>query len=380
MTDPLRIRPTRAEIDLAALRSNFRLLTEAARGATPIPVVKANAYGHGVNHVAPVLVGAGARALGVALVEEALELRALGIQGPVLILGLGGGYAGAYDLVVKEAFWPTVYTPEHVEGLGQAARKQRVQVKVHLKVDTGMGRIGVLPQDLDALLKSLAQWPEVILDGVSSHFANADLADRGFTQVQVERLREALEKIRLAGFSPQWRHLGNSAGIFALPEVRDGLALNAVRPGVALYGLSPADWIPEARSLAPVLSWKSGVAHLKRVPEGTAISYGSTWVARRPSVIASIPVGYADGYSRHHSNLAHMLVRGRKAPIAGRVCMDMCMLDVTDIPEVTVGDDVVLLGRQGEESVTAAQLAEWSHTIHYEVVCGIGRRVPRVAV
>jgi alanine racemase len=381
MSPSPRIRPTRAEINLAALRSNFRLLKKAGGEALAIPVVKANAYGHGVEHVAPALVAEGAKALGVALVEEAVELRELGITAPVLILGLGGGYdGGGYEEVVRRGFWPTVYTPEHVEGFGRAANALGTQVKVHVKIDTGMGRIGALPAELEALLAAFQKHPSVILDGVSSHFANADLADRAFTQTQVGRLQAALGAIRAAGFAPSWRHLGNSAGIFALPEVKDGLKLNAVRPGVALYGLSPAGWIAEGQSLLPVMTWKSGIAHLKTVAAGTPISYGSTWTAKRESRIATIPVGYADGYSRHFSNVGQMLVRGHRTPIAGRVCMDMCMLDVTDVPGAALNDEVVLMGEQGSERISTQQLADLSHTLHYEVVCGVGRRVPRVAV
>jgi alanine racemase len=355
MTKP-RIRPTRAELDLQALRSNVALLQKHSGSAELLAVVKANAYGHGVNWVAPALEAAGIRLMGVALVEEALELRALGIQTPILVLGLGGTYDGAWDILCENRLWPTIYRPDQVRDLAAVARRRNERVKAHVKIDTGMGRLGAQAHELDALLDAFDAHPELILDGLSSHFANADLADRGVTQAQVERFRAALARVRQRKHEPTYRHL----------------------PGLALYGLSPAAWIPDSSALRPVLQWKTAIAHLKSVAEGTAISYGGTWVARRPSKIATLPVGYADGYSRHHSNLAHVLVRGHRAAIAGRVCMDMCMIDVTDVPDASVGDEVVLLGTQGSERVSADDLAAWSHTIHYEVVCGIGHRVPRV--
>jgi alanine racemase len=180
------------------------------------------------------------------------------------------------------------------------------------------------------------------------------------------------------GFRPAWRHLSNSAGVMHLPEARDGLELNMIRPGMLLYGLYPALWLRQIAPLRPVLAWKTGVVHLKKVPSGTPISYGSTWRAPRESVIATAPVGYADGYSRKFSNTGQMLVRGSRAPVVGRVCMDMCMMDVTQIPEVQVGDEVVLLGRQGSEEISAEELAGLAQTINYEVICGLGARVPRI--
>jgi alanine racemase len=376
----LRIRPTRAEISASALAHNFKVLQEAAGGMALIPVVKANAYGHGVKEVVPVLLREGARMLAVALVEEAMELRALGVDVPMLLLGLGGGYDGAWDLLLEQDLWPTLYRADHLEAFAAAARRRGKKAKFNLKVDTGMGRIGVLPGELDELLTVLGHLPELVLAGLSSHFANADLADPQVTEAQTKQFGELLEQIRARGHAPELAHLSNSAGIFALSDVWKRLGLNAVRPGVALYGLPPAPWMVDAKKLRPVMTWKTEIAHLKRVAAGTPVSYGGTWIAQRESLIASLPLGYADGYSRHHSNTGHVLVGGRKAPIAGRVCMDMVMVDVTDIPGVALGDEGVLMGTQGEERITAAQLAEWSHTIHYEVVCGVGSRVPRVTV
>jgi alanine racemase len=372
------IRPTRAEIDLAALGHNLRATRTLSGPAEVLAVVKANAYGHGAVDVALTLEREGVRFLGVALVEEGIELRNAGVQAPILVLG--GSYEGGYELMVEHDLVPTVFREDHFEGLAAAAKKAGRTVDAHLKVDTGMGRIGVLPDDLVPLLRSARRFPEVRLDGLLSHFANADLADAELTQRQVERFKEALKAMRGEGYAPSYRHLSNSAGVLDLPEVRDGLELNLLRPGLMLYGVAPAAHLRTVLSLRPVLSWKTAVTHVKAVPAGTPISYGSTWVAQRPSMIATLPVGYADGYVRRYSSRAEVLVRGQRARIAGRVCMDMCLVDVTDVPGVAVGDEVVLLGQQGKEAITADELAGLGETIPYEVLCGVGARVPRVAI
>jgi alanine racemase len=372
----LLLRPTRAEIDLAALRLNVAAIRKMAPRAEILAVVKANAYGHGAITIARALEEERVRMLAVALIEEGIELRNAGIRSPILVLG--GSYAAGYDLMVDHALTPAIFQPEHLEAFARAARTARVRVQAHLKVDTGMGRIGILPWDLDAFLDRAANFPEVEIDGLLSHFANADLEDWEFTREQVRRFKDAHGRMRARGLQPRWRHLSNSAGVIDLPEVRDGMELNMVRPGIMLYGLSPAGWLREATELHPVLSWKTAVIHLKQVAAGTPISYGGTWRAPRPSLIATLPMGYADGYSRKYSNRAQVLIRGRRANVVGRVCMDMSMVDVTDVPGARVGDEVVLLGQQGEERIPAEELADLAQTIHYEVICGVGARVPRV--
>lgn len=369
------IRPTRAEIDLGALRQNLAAVRALAPRAEVLAVVKANGYGHGAVLVARALEREGVRFLGVALVEEGLELRSAGVKAPILVLS--GAYEGGYELMVEHDLVPTVFRPEHLEGYARAARRAGRRVKAHVKVDTGMGRVGLLEGELGPFLDVAARCPEVELEGLLSHFANADLADPAFTQEQVRRFKAALAALRARGISPSFRHLSNSAGVLALPEVRDGLELNLVRPGLMLYGLSPAARLRGVAELSPVMTWKTAIIHLKRVPAGTPISYGGTWVAPRESLVATLPLGYADGYSRMCSNKAEVLVRGRRARIAGRVCMDLCMVDVTDVPGVAVGDEVVLLGAQGGERITAEELAAHAQTIPYEVICGVGARVPR---
>jgi alanine racemase len=372
-----RIRPTRAEIDLSALVCNVRTLRAAAPGCGLLAMVKADAYGHGAQLVARVLEAEGVELLGVALIEEGLALREVGVRSEILVLG--GAYSGGWDALVEARLCPAVFREDHLEAFAAAARRHGVEPRAHLKVDTGMARLGAMPQEVPALLVR-ARALGVALDGVLSHFANADLADAATTREQLERFKTVLRQVDGAGFRPRWRHLANSAALVALPTARDGKLLNLVRPGVALYGLSSAPWITPERPLEPVLSWKTAIVHLKEVPTGTAVSYGGTWTAQRPTRIATLPVGYADGYARRLSNRAQVLVRGQRAPVVGRVCMDLCMVDVTDVPDASLEDEVVLLGRQGAEDIGATELAGWAETISYEVLCAVGARVPRVAV
>lgn len=372
------IRPTRAELDLGALNRNLATLRTAAPGVDVLAVVKADAYGHGAVPISRALEAAGVRFLGVALVEEGLALREAGLRSDILVLG--GAYDGGWEAMLEHGMIPVVFRPEHLTALEAAARARKTTARAHMKVDTGMGRLGVLPADVPAFLEAARACRNVSLEGLCSHFANADLADAALTELQVTRFRTALGQMRAAGFDPRWRHLSNSAGLLALPEARDGVEMNLARPGLGLYGLQPAPWLRPPRMLEPVLSWKTTVVHLKSVPTGTPISYGSTWTAPRPSRIATLPVGYADGWSRLLSNRGAVLVRGRRAPVVGRVCMDLCMVDVTDIPGAEVGDEVVLIGRQGAEVQDAHQLAALQNTIAYDVLCAIGARVPRVAM
>lgn len=373
-----RIRPTRAEIDLAALRSNLAAVRSLAPKANVLAVVKANAYGHGAVAVARALDALDDVTLfGVALIEEGIELREAGIRKPILVLG--GAYEGGYDALVAWDLMPTVFRREHLTQLGEAAARAGRTARAHVKVDTGMGRIGVARQDWEAFLDHAIRIPNVVFDGLMSHFANADVPDSALTGEQVARFKWALNEMRKRGMEPRYRHLSNSAGTLDRPETRDGLDLNLVRPGIMLYGLCPADWMKDRIPLQPILSWKTAITHLKSVPAGTPISYGGIWTAPRDSVIATLPVGYADGYSRQFSNRADVLINGQRAKVVGRVCMDMFMVDVTDIPGVEVGDEAVLIGAQGDQRIDAGELAAIAQTIHYEVLCDISYRVPREA-
>jgi alanine racemase len=372
-----RIRPTRAEIDLGALARNVRTLRSVAPGSALLAMVKADAYGHGATIIAPALESLGVELLGVALVEEGLTLRRAGVVGEILVLG--GAYEGGWEAMLEARLFPAVFREDHLDALSAAARRLGSKPRAHLKVDTGMARLGALPDEVPALLVR-AKALNIELDGVMSHFANADLSDGVVTERQMERFQSVLAQVYAAGFRPRWRHLANSAAMVALPAARDGAVFNLVRPGLALYGVSPAPWIVPPRPFEPVLTWKTAVVHIKTVPAGTAVSYGGTWTARRSTRIATLPVGYADGYPRRLFNRAQVLVRGQRVPVVGRVCMDLCMVDVTDVAGATLGDEVVLLGRQGSEEVEAVEVAGWLDSIAYEVLCGVGTRVPRVAV
>ncbi|MFN0063370.1 MAG: alanine racemase [Myxococcaceae bacterium] len=371
-------RPTVLDVNLDALAENAALARQEAGGAELLAVVKANAYGHGAVAVARALERAGVQWFGVALVEEALELRHAGLHAPILVLG--GAYEGAWDVMVKERLRPVLFRNDHFEQFAKAARKAGTKAACHLKVDTGMGRIGVVPEGVKALLDASATaFSAVELEGVVTHFANADLADATQTRAQIRRFQSAVETLEGAGLAPRFRHLANSAAVLTHPEASTALKLNMVRPGLMLYGASPLPGgVAEARPLRQVATWKTAVTHLKEVAVGAAISYGGTWIAKRLSRIATLPVGYADGYSRRFSNRAEVLIRGRRAPIVGRVCMDMCMIDVTDVANAAILDEVVLLGTQGSATIAADELAGHMKSISYEVFCGIGARVPRV--
>lgn len=373
------LRPTRVEVSEGALRANLAALQRWSAPAQVLAVVKANAYGHGAVQVARVLQDAGVPLLGVALVEEGLELRHAGVTVPILVMG--GSYLGGYELMVEHQLTATLFRPEHVEGFAEAAQRLGRPATAHLKLDTGMSRLGVLSEELEHVLRLLrAARGSVELQGFLSHFANADVEGDALTRRQLEAFRVGLARVRDAGFDPKWRHVSNSAGTLSLPETHDGLGVNLVRPGISLYGLAPDRWLEGRAALSPVLSWKTGVIHLKTVPQGAVVSYGATWTAPRPSVIATLPVGYADGFSRDFSSRAEVLIRGHRAKVVGRVTMDMCMIDVTDVPGVAMHDEVVLLGQQGAQRSRAEDLAELAETLHYEVLCRIGARVPRVLV
>jgi alanine racemase len=364
------IRPTVVQIDLAAIRENFLQLKAFAGPAELLPIVKADAYGHGAVPCARILEKAGARFFGVALTEEGIELRRAGILARIVVLG--GAYGERWDLLVAEDLTPLVFRKEHLEGLAAAARAQGKPAVAHLKVDTGMGRVGIAPGEVGEFVEA-ARSHGVRLEGVATHFANADLADSELTERQIRLMDEVVNTLAAHGVRPRV-HLANSAATVTRPETHGSL----VRPGIMLYGAYPSETYRDRIRLRPALRWSTRITHLKRVPVGTPISYGSRWVAKRPSVIATLPVGYADGYPRSLTNVGQVLVRGRRVPITGTVCMDQCMIDVTDVADLSVGEEVVLLGGQGEAEIRADELASWAGTIHYEIFCGIGPRVPRV--
>ena len=369
----LRVRPTEARIDASALAHNLREARRKAPLSRVMAIVKADGYGHGAAIASRAFLAAGADWLGVALVEEGLALRRLGITAP--ILALGGQYTD-YGLLLEERLTPLVYRLEMIDQLGAAARARGLVADAHLKLDTGMGRIGVLPRDLPGLLEHARSVPAVRLTGLCSHFANADLRDPTATARAIALFEEARRALLQAGQPLALSHLANSAATLDVPASHFDL----VRPGLMLYGAVPAPRFAGLAELRPALSWVTAVSHLKTVPAGTPISYGHRWTAQRESVIATLPVGYADGYRRGLTNKSEVLLGGKRVRQVGTVCMDMMMIDATDVPGVRVGDECVLLGAQGEARLDAGEMADRCDTIAYEVFCAIGARVPRVAV
>jgi alanine racemase len=369
-------RPTWALIDLDALASNFRWVRGRVRaGVRVMAVVKANAYGHGAARCARRLAAEGADWFGVALPEEGVELRRAGVTQPVL--SLGGFWEGQERLCLGERIVPVVYRLDMVSALDRAAGEAGTVADVHLKVDTGMGRLGVRYDELGQFADALRPFKNIRVDGVMTHFAAADDPDQNcFTDEQVARFRRAVELLRERGHNPTYEDLANSAGMFAHPA---GWG-NMVRPGGVLYGLwrdilPPA---PEPPPLLPVMSLQTRVTLVKRVHPGETLGYGCTFEASRETTVATLPIGYNDGYVRALSNRGRAIVRGQYAPVVGRVSMDLTLMDVTDVPVVRSGDTVTFIGADGGLSVPAEDIARTAGTLSYEITCGISARVPRV--
>lgn len=364
-------RPTLAEVDLGALLHNFETMQALVSPARVVAVVKADGYGHGAAMVAGALEAAGADAFAVAIVEEGLELRSAAVRRPILVLG-GVGPAAARE-ALRAGLTPVVFDPAQIAPLAAASGGEPVQV--HLKFDTGMSRLGVDRAHLGELVDELARHPAVRVAGVLTHLASADADDPAATEAQLASFHEILEALTAAGIDPGLRHAAASAGAIRFPAAR----LDLVRLGISLYGFLPAPpSATRAPGLEPVLRVRTTVLQVREVPTGTPVGYGGTYVTRRTSRIATLAMGYADGLSRLLSNQGEVLVHGQRAPIAGNVCMDMTMVDVTEISDVEAGDEVVVLGAQGDEVITADEVARRSGTISYEVLTSLSRRVPRV--
>ncbi len=383
---PTASRPTWAEIHLDRLARNFRAIRARVGESVKIcAVIKAEAYGHGAVAVARSLESVGADWFGVAAVEEAIALREAGIVRPILCFGVTRGQEA---LVLEYRLTPVVFDAAQIERLDACARAHQAVLDVHLEVDTGMGRTGVPLRELEAALRAFERFRHVRLDGLMTHLAAADdPAQAEFTRTQIARFHEVVRALEARGFHPTYRHLANSAGVRAYPEAWG----NLVRPGGLLYGLwsgprpsSRAEIVLETPmgeyALQPVLSLHTRIVFLKEVEAGTPLGYGSTFVTARRSRIATLPIGYHDGYRRALSDRGRVLVRGRFAPVVGRVSMDWTLVDVTDIPDARVGDEVILIGQADGQGITAEELAELCGTISYEITCGISARVPRVLV
>jgi alanine racemase len=367
------MRPTVVEVSLACLAGNFRAIQAAVAPAAVMPIVKANAYGHGLVDVACHLVSLGAASLGVAFLEEAVELRSAGIHLPILVMG---GILGAQiPVFLRHGLTLTASSIDKLRDIDATAREMGVTATVHLKIDTGMERIGVHYYNARGLLERAADCRHVRVEGIYSHFANADAADLTSARVQLDRFRDVLEWYDKRGVPAPVRHMANSGAILQLPESY----LDLVRPGILLYGVYPSADVEKTIAVRPALSWKSRVVYFKVVTPGHPVGYGSTWQADHPVRVVTVPVGYGDGYFRALSNVAEVIIRGKRYPVVGRVSMDQIMVNI-EWDTAYNGDPVVLLGADGGEIVTCEHLAAWAGTIPYEVLTNINTRVPRVYV
>jgi len=378
---------TWAEIDLAAYRHNIAELRRATRlDSKFMAVVKANGYGHGAIAVSQGALEAGADWLGVARLHEAVELREAGIEAPILIFGLTP--AEEIDTLLDLDLTQAVFTRETAEALAAEASLRGKQVRVHIKVDTGMGRLGLLTDEPRAeeatasaakhrfdQVRTIAILPGLEVEGLFTHFATADHAEKSYAERQLQRFDDLVERLKQEGIEFPMNHAANSAALLDMPDSH----LDMVRPGIATYGLYPSAEVDQSRvELKPVMEWKARIIQLKEVPAGFGVSYGITYETPRPTRLATVAVGYADGLNRGLSCRGEMLVKGQRVPIVGRICMDLTLLDVGEVPGATEGDEVVILGRQGDEALAADEMATTLDTINYEIVSTIASRVPRI--
>jgi alanine racemase len=364
------MRPTWVEIDLASIRHNVRQIIDRVGPAVKlIAVVKADGYGHGAAEVSRAALQSGAACLAVALPEEGAKLRAAGFTVPIFILGLTLPEQAAF--VVANDLIAAVCTEENILALDAAAHLLKRRARVMIKLETGMGRIGITPDGLENLLQYACDCADLEPVGIFTHLAAADASDKTYALRQLDLFRSTTAN---CGCSVNYLSAANSAAIIDLPEGN----FNAVRPGIILYGLPPSGEMHTSLDLQPAMQFKTRIVHIKHVPAGTSISYGCTYTTSRPTYIATLPVGYADGYSRLLSNKSQVLISGRRHPVIGRVCMDQTLVDLGPVSDAMVGDEVVLFGRQGQAEITVTELADLVGTINYELVCAVSNRVPRV--
>lgn len=366
-----------ANINLDAIRTNINMVKKQINKDTKLMViVKADAYGHGAVAVSKALENGIVDAYGVAIIEEAIELRNAGITKPILILGYTP--KEQYNLVISYDVMQTVYQYEMAKDLAAEAIKQGKTAKIHIKIDTGMSRLG-FSDTLESVqtIKQIASLEGIYIDGLFSHFAKADEADKDSAKHQIERFKHFDRLLRHEGIHIPTLHFSNSAGMLEFPEAE----YDMVRCGIVTYGVYPSDEVNHSLiNLIPAMELKSHVVYIKEVEAGTGISYGSTFITNGRTKVATIPVGYADGYSRNMSNVGRVIIRGQYAPIIGRICMDYFMVDVTHIEGISQGDVVTLLGKDGDNVITVETLARWSHSFPYEMICTVGKRIPRVYI
>jgi alanine racemase len=367
----VRSEKTVVEIKLDALSHNLNVIKRKTRGkADCIAVVKANAYGHGAAAVAKHLEWHGVSWFGVAFVSEAIELRACGIKASILVFFEPDPFV---DLFFEHNLIPVIHDKKAALAFSEAAYRYNRFIPIHLNIDTGMGRVGFQPEMAVAQILQIGDLKNLQLQGIMTHLANADLADKAFTHQQLQKFITIIAALKEKGLVFDYIHMANSAAVLDFPDAH----FNMVRPGIMLYGYGPSE---DRSDLKPVMALKSQIIFLKSVPPQTPISYGSTFKTSRQSVIATVALGYADGYNRLLSNRGEVLIRGRRAPVVGRVCMDLFMVDVTDVDGVCLGDEVVMLGVQGSEQITASMISEQTGTISYEVLTSVSPYLKRVYI
>ena len=365
-----RLRPTYALVSLSRLRGNLTAIKAHAAPARTMAILKANAYGHGLEAVARCL-APWADSFGVALVEEGIALRRLGIRNPILVMG--GTWTRQIPLFLEHDVAITVPSLARLGDVEQAAAAAGTRARVHLKIDTGMERIGVHHYSAEGLLEAAARSPHLEVEGIYSHFANADAEDLAHARLQLERFHEVLRFYERRSLPVPLRHIANSAALLRMPESH----LDLVRPGILLYGVYPYPGAPNTIEVKPALSWRSRVVYFKVVEAGSPVSYGSTWHSDHRLRVVTVPVGYGDGYFRSMSDRAQVILRGQRHPQVGRICMDQIMVNIEWSTGYN-GDEVVLIGEQGAAQVTVEELAEWAGTIPYEILTAINGRVPRL--
>lgn len=370
------LRPVWAEININSLINNVEEIKRIAKDKELIAAIKADGYGHGAVDIAPFMLKSGIDRFAVAVISEAIELRRNDISAPIMILGYTPLILGK-DLL-RYDIEQSVMSYEYCKELSDLAVEEKCIAKIHIALDTGMGRIGFIPnKESVEEVKKISELPNVEIVGMFSHFSTADEADKEYTLLQLEKFKKFDEELRKRGIKIPMRHIANSA---ALIDVEESI-FEALRPGIILYGYYPSSEVNKnVIKLEPVMSLKTNIVHIKEVERGTSISYNRTFVTERKSKIATLPVGYADGYSRALSNKGKVIINGKIANIVGRVCMDQCMVDVTDIEDVKVGDEVILMGEDRGVKIDAEDLAKLLDTISYEVTCMISKRVPRVYI
>ncbi|MGL4874693.1 MAG: alanine racemase [Clostridium sp.] len=368
------IRPVWAEVDLGAMENNIREIRKVAKDKQIIAVVKADAYGHGALDVVETLLKNGADRLAVAVITEALELRNNGVTEDILILGYTP--ISFADEIINNNIEQTVFNFEYANQLSEVGMRFGKKAKIHISVDTGMGRIGFLPTNESILeIEKISKLEGIEITGLFTHFSTADEKEKEYTKMQVEKYKWVVEELEKRKINVGIKHVANSATIIDLEEYY----YDAVRPGIILYGYYPSNEVKKEKiNIKPVLTLKSNVVHLKEVDEGTYISYGRKYVTKDREKIATLPIGYADGYTRLLSGKAKVIIKDMLVPVVGRICMDQCMVNVDKIKEIKVGEEVILLGESGHCVYNADNIAEEIGTINYEVLCMIGKRVPRV--